>query len=106
MSPRYSVSVARDEQIIGSPNHVSAGHDLSGMTTRVAAPAENLIRAGRRVGDFEQAVGAGGPRRDRPHQVRSLRLPLHDLGELIDMDARIRRRRTVTELISEYRRAA
>jgi hypothetical protein len=30
-----SVSVARDEQIIDSPNHVSAGHSLSGMTTRV-----------------------------------------------------------------------
>jgi hypothetical protein len=26
-----SVSVARDEQIIDSPNHVSAGHDPSGI---------------------------------------------------------------------------
>jgi transposase InsO family protein len=42
----------------------------------------------------------------RPHQGRSLRPPLHDPGEVIDMDARIRRRRTVAGLISEYRRAA
>lgn len=42
----------------------------------------------------------------RPHQGRSLRPPLHDPSEVIDMAARIRRRRTVTGLISEYRRAA
>jgi len=42
----------------------------------------------------------------RPHQGRSLRPPLHDPGEVIDMAARIRRRKTVTGLISEYRRAA
>jgi hypothetical protein len=42
----------------------------------------------------------------RPHQGRSLRPPLHDPNEVIDMTARIRRRRTVTGLISEYRRAA
>jgi transposase InsO family protein len=42
----------------------------------------------------------------RPHQGRSLRPPLHDPSEVIDMTARIRRRRIVTGLISEYRRAA
>jgi transposase InsO family protein len=42
----------------------------------------------------------------RPHQGRSLRPPLHDPGEVIDMAARIHRRRTVAGLISEYRRAA
>jgi transposase InsO family protein len=42
----------------------------------------------------------------RPHQGRSLRPPLHDPSEVIDMTARIRHRRTVTGLISEYRRAA
>jgi transposase InsO family protein len=42
----------------------------------------------------------------RPHQGRSLRPPLHDPGEVIDMTARIHRRRTVTALISEYRRTA
>jgi putative transposase len=42
----------------------------------------------------------------RPHRGRSLRPPLHDPGEAIDMTARIRRRRTVTGLISEYYRAA
>jgi hypothetical protein len=44
--------------------------------------------------------------RHRPHQGRSLRPPLHDPSETIDMTARIHRRRTVTGLISEYRRAA
>jgi putative transposase len=42
----------------------------------------------------------------RPHQGRSLRPPLHDPGEVIDMAARIHRRRAVTGLISEYRRVA
>jgi hypothetical protein len=42
----------------------------------------------------------------RPHQGRSLRPPLHDPSEVIDMAARIRRRKTVAGLISEYRRAA
>jgi hypothetical protein len=42
----------------------------------------------------------------RPHQGRSLRPPLHDPSETIDVTARIHRRKTVTGLISEYRRAA
>jgi putative transposase len=42
----------------------------------------------------------------RPHQGRSLRPPLHDPNEVIDMTARIHRRRTVSGLISEYRRAS
>ena len=42
----------------------------------------------------------------RPHQARSLRPPLHDPSEVIDMTARIHRRKTITGLISEYRRAA
>jgi putative transposase len=42
----------------------------------------------------------------RPHQGRALHPPLHDPGEVIDMTARIHRRRTVTGLINEYRRAA
>ncbi|MFC5828454.1 integrase core domain-containing protein [Nonomuraea insulae] len=42
----------------------------------------------------------------RPHQSRYLRPPLHDPSQAIDMTARIHRRRTVTGLISEYRRAA
>ena len=42
----------------------------------------------------------------RPHQGRSLRPPLHDPSAVIDMAARIYHRRTVTGLISEYRRAA
>jgi putative transposase len=42
----------------------------------------------------------------RPHQGRSLRPPTHDPSEVIDMTARIHHRRTVTGLISEYRRAA
>lgn len=42
----------------------------------------------------------------RPHQGRSLRPPLHDPSEVIDVAARIRRRRIVTGLISEYSRAA
>ena len=39
----------------------------------------------------------------RPHQGRSLRPPLHDPGEVIDVTARIHRRKTVTGLISQYR---
>jgi hypothetical protein len=42
----------------------------------------------------------------RPHQGRSLHPPMHNPSEVIDMTARIRHRRTVTGLISEYRRAA
>jgi len=42
----------------------------------------------------------------RPHQGRSLRPPLHNPGDVINMTARINRRKTVTGLISEYRRAA
>ncbi|MFC4014931.1 integrase core domain-containing protein [Nonomuraea purpurea] len=42
----------------------------------------------------------------RPRQGRSLRPPLHDPSEVIDVAAQIHRRRTVTGLISEYRRAA
>jgi putative transposase len=42
----------------------------------------------------------------RPHQGRSLRPPLHDPSEVIDIATRIHRRMTVTGLISEYRRVA
>ncbi|MFI6175641.1 integrase core domain-containing protein [Nonomuraea sp. NPDC051191] len=42
----------------------------------------------------------------RPHQGRTLRPPLHDPSEVIDVATRIHRRRTVTGLNSEYRRAA
>ncbi|MBF8193812.1 transposase [Nonomuraea sp. K274] len=42
----------------------------------------------------------------RPHQGGSLHPPMHDPGKVIDMTARIRHRRTVTGLISEYYRAA
>ncbi|MFC4122779.1 integrase core domain-containing protein [Nonomuraea zeae] len=42
----------------------------------------------------------------RPHQGRSLRPPLHDPSEVIDLVTPIHRRRTVAGLISEYRRAA
>jgi hypothetical protein len=42
----------------------------------------------------------------RPHQGRSFRPPLRGPREVIDMAARIRRRKIVTGLISEYRRAA
>ncbi|WP_218136369.1 integrase core domain-containing protein [Nonomuraea jiangxiensis] len=42
----------------------------------------------------------------RPHQGRSLRHPLHDPSQMIDLTSRIHRRRTVTGLISEYRSAA
>jgi transposase InsO family protein len=42
----------------------------------------------------------------RPHRGCSLRQPTHDPSEVIDMTARIHHRRTVTGLISEYRRAA
>jgi len=41
-----------------------------------------------------------------PHQGRSVRPPLHDPREVIDMTARIHRRKTVIGLINEYRRAA
>ncbi|MGV9386686.1 integrase core domain-containing protein [Nonomuraea sp. NPDC003707] len=42
----------------------------------------------------------------RPHQGRSLRPPLHDPSQMIDMTSQIHRRRTVTGLINEYHRAA
>jgi transposase InsO family protein len=42
----------------------------------------------------------------RPHQGRSLRPPLHNPNNVIDMTAQIHRRKTVAGLINEYRRAA
>jgi putative transposase len=42
----------------------------------------------------------------RAHQGHSLRPPLHDPSKVIDMTARIHRRKTVIGLISEYRRVA
>jgi putative transposase len=42
----------------------------------------------------------------RPHQSREQRPPLHDIGRLTDLTARIERRQAVSGLISEYRRAA
>jgi hypothetical protein len=42
----------------------------------------------------------------RPHQGRSLRPPSHDPGQVIAMTARIHRRRSVSGLINEYRRAS
>ena len=42
----------------------------------------------------------------RPYQGRSLRPPLHDPSQMIDMASRIHRRRTVTGLINEYQIAS
>ncbi|MFI6393189.1 integrase core domain-containing protein [Nonomuraea sp. NPDC050540] len=42
----------------------------------------------------------------RPHQALSLRGPLHDPAEVVDLTARIERRSAVCGLIHEYRRAA
>jgi hypothetical protein len=42
----------------------------------------------------------------RPHQALSLRQPLHDPAEVVDLTARIQRRSAVCGLICEYRRAA
>lgn len=42
----------------------------------------------------------------RPHQSRRQRPPLHDPDQVIDLTARIERRRAVAGLIHEYRRAA
>ena len=41
----------------------------------------------------------------RPHQARGQRAPLYEPGEAIDLTARIKRRKAVQALISEYRRA-
>ncbi|MET9250297.1 integrase core domain-containing protein [Nonomuraea sp. NPDC003709] len=41
----------------------------------------------------------------RPHQALSLRQPLHDPAEVVDLTARIQRRSVVCGLICEYRRA-
>jgi hypothetical protein len=41
----------------------------------------------------------------RPHQARGQRAPLYEPGEAIDVTARIKRRKAVQGLISEYRRA-
>jgi hypothetical protein len=47
-----------------------------------------------------------GSQPDLLGEYRSFRPPLYDPSEVIDMTARIHRRKTVTGLISEYRRAA
>jgi hypothetical protein len=49
--------------------------------------------------DEHRRRGKGGDH--RPHQGRSLRSPLHDPSEVIDVAARIHRKKTVTGLISE-----
>jgi putative transposase len=53
------------------------------------------------LGEFERHYND-----HRPHQGRSLRPPLYDPGEVMDMTARIRRRQAVSGLISEYSRVA
>ncbi len=42
----------------------------------------------------------------RPHQSREQRPPLHEPGQVVDVTARIKHRRVVHGLISEYQRAA
>ena len=42
----------------------------------------------------------------RPHQSLQQKPPLRELGRAVDLTARIERRRAVSGLISEYRRAA
>jgi putative transposase len=42
----------------------------------------------------------------RPHQALEQRPPLGELGQAIDITARIERRQAVGGLISEYRRVA
>ena len=42
----------------------------------------------------------------RPHQSREQRPPLYQPGHVVDVTARIKRRRLVHGLINEYRRAA
>jgi putative transposase len=42
----------------------------------------------------------------RPHQALEQRPPLYELGQVIDLTARIERRQAVGGLISEYRRSA
>ncbi|SDJ18537.1 Integrase core domain-containing protein [Nonomuraea jiangxiensis] len=42
----------------------------------------------------------------RPHQALSLRQPMHDPTEVVDLTARIERQSAVCGLIREYRRAA
>ncbi|UTI62266.1 transposase [Paraconexibacter antarcticus] len=42
----------------------------------------------------------------RPHQSRGQLPPDHDLGEVLDLTARIQRRRVLGGLINEYHRAA
>ena len=44
--------------------------------------------------------------RHRPHQGRQQEPPLRQPGHAVDITARIERRRVVSGLISEYRRAA
>jgi putative transposase len=78
----------------------------SGSWERYAACLDHLLIYGERhlrtvLAEYERHFND-----HRPHQGRSLRPPLHDPSEMIDMTARIHRRRTVTGLISEYHRAA
>jgi putative transposase len=42
----------------------------------------------------------------RPHQSREQRPPLHEPGQVVDVNARIKRSHVVQGLISEYRRVA
>jgi hypothetical protein len=75
-----------------------------GVSTKWDDPYQTFRQVGAGPGARQELLGPDGEWRPTDMMARVRRPPLHDLGEVINMTARIRHRRTVTELISEYAR--
>ncbi|MFI6396236.1 integrase core domain-containing protein [Nonomuraea sp. NPDC050540] len=114
---------ARDGKFGGGFDDVLAGADVRALKIPPRSPRANTF-AERFVGTLRRECldhllvhGERHLRRvlaeyerhynqHRPHQALSLRRPLHDPAEVVDLTARIERRSAVCGLIHEYRRAA
>jgi hypothetical protein len=113
----------RDGKFGGGLDDVLAGADVRIFKIPPPSPRANAF-AGRFVGTLRRErldhLPVHGERhlrqilaeyerhynQHRPHQALSLRPPMHDPAEVVDLTARIQRRPAVSGLINEYRRAA
>lgn len=113
----------RDGKFTAAFDDVFAGNDVRIIKTPVRSPRANSF-AERYVGTLRRecldhllihgerhlrtvlAEFESHYNHHRPHRGRSLRPPVHDPSQAIDMTTRINRRTTVSGLINEYHRAA
>jgi len=113
----------RDSKFTAVFDEVLAGHGTRIIKTPVRSPRANSF-AERYVGTLRRecldhmliygerhlqrtlAEYSRHYNEHRPHQSREQRPPLHEPGQAVDVTARIKHKRVVHGLISEYRRAA